>query len=1032
MKYITPFVRPFVTLAVVLFFALSARSQPASKAVTGTVKDAEDKKAVAGVAVRIQGSTVGTFTDKNGQFSIQAAEGNVLEFSMMGYKAYRHTVRKDTLAVAVLLEVDAVSLEDVVVESGIIQRNKLGFTGAYTTVSSEELKSVGNTNLLQSLRSLDPGVAVLDNNLTGSNPNALATIEVRGQTSMSITTLQDEAASTSNQPLFILDGFESTLQEINDLDINRVESITILKDAGSTAIFGAKGANGVIVIETIKPKEGRMFVTYNGDFQLAVPDLSVYNMMNAAEKLEFERIAGRYNYNVNNDSEDPSVPMLGSLADGASQKRYYERLALVQSGVDTYWLSEPVRLAVTNGHSVHVSGGDKALLFTVGVNYKNNQGVMKGSVRNTYGGNIKLVYRGVKSLSIQNSATFSGTIAEDGAWGSFSSFVNANPYYSKAPVEGEIPKFLDSEGGSAAVNPLYNASLNSRSSAKILNLTNNTSLDWKISNSWHLKGNVSLSSVITSNVSFIDPQHSSFDNTTYDKKGKYTSGTIDLWSYRANLSASYLKSIGEHNITMQGRTAIDESTSESETLVAVGFPAGSVGSPTNAFSYEPYQRPTYYERINRNVSFLGAFNYNYGYRYLLDLSYNLEGSTNFGKNRKFQPFGSVGVGWNLQREPFAAEWKWLDELKLRSTYGTNGNQNVNVVTNSIYSYYVGSNVFGQSAYLSRVGNPDLEWQVVEKIAAGLDVSVLSNRLKVSFDVYQSFTSPLIVVLDQRPSTGVDSYPINMGFFRTRGYEFKLYYNLVNNVESGTLVNIKVTGAYNRSAYGGFNDALDDLNEAYRREDNSQLSLSSLQRYEDGRSPSDIWAVPSLGIDPATGREIFLTKSGEQSYLYNANDRVVMANSRPLLDGVLGATVRYKKFALYLNLRYRLGAYTYNTALFNKVENISLGSIIYNQDKRALYDRWKNVGDVVEFKKIGLQDPTPVSSRFIQKQNYLRGESVKLTWNFTGDRWLKALLLQDLSFSLSMSDFFNLESIKIERGIDYPFQRALVMNLSARF
>lgn len=1016
----------------VLFFTLSAGAQPAPKAIKGTVKDAEDKKSVVGVAVRVQGSTVGTFTDKNGQFSLQAAEGSVIEFSMMGYKAYRHTVRKDTLTVNVLLEVDAVSLEDVVVESGIIQRNKLGFTGAYATVTGEELKSVGNTNLLQSLKSLDPGVAVLDNNLTGSNPNALATIEVRGQTSMSITTLQDEASATSNQPLFILDGFEVTLQEINDLDVNRVESITILKDAGSTAIFGAKGANGVIVVETIKPKEGRMFVTYNGDFQLAVPDLSVYNMMNAAEKLEFERIAGRYDYNVNSESEDPSIPMLGSQGDGTSQARYYERLALVQSGVNTYWLSEPVRLAITNGHSVNVSGGDKALLFTIGVSYKNNQGVMKGSVRNTYGGNIKLVYRGVRSLSIQNSASFSGAIAEDGAWGSFSNFVNANPYYTKTAADGSIPKFLDSEGTSAAVNPLYNALLNSKGESKILNVTNNTSLDWKISNSWHVKGSVSLSSIITSNVSFIDPQHSSFDNTAYDKKGKYTSGTIDSWSYRANLSASYLKSIGEHNITMQGRTAIDELTNESETLVAVGFPAGSVGSPSNAFSYEPYERPAYYERISRNVSFIGAFNYNYGYRYLLDLSYNMEGSTNFGKNRKFQPFWSAGVGWNLQREPFARAWEWLDELKLRSTYGTNGNQNVNVVTSSIYSYYVGSNVFGQSAYLSRVGNPDLEWQVVEKISAGVDVSVLKNRLKVNLDVYRSFTSPLIVVLDQRPSTGVSSYPLNMGFFSTRGYEFKLYYNLVNNVESGTLVNIKLTGAYNRSTYGGFSDALDDLNEAYRREENSQLSLSSLQRYEDGRSPSDIWATPSLGIDPATGREIFLTKSGEQSYIYSANDRVVMANSRPTIEGVTGATVKYGKLSLSFNLRYRLGAYAYNSALFNKVENISLGNIIYNQDKRALYDRWKSAGDVVEFKKIGLQDATPVSSRFIQKDSYLRGESAKLTWNFTGDRWIRALLLQDLSLSLSMNDFFNLNSIKIERGIDYPFQRALVMNLSARF
>jgi TonB-linked SusC/RagA family outer membrane protein len=1022
-----------ITIFATLLFALALPAQSApALSITGTVKDAVAKAPMIGVAVRVQGSTVGTFTDKSGAFTLQAAEGSVLEFSMMGYKPHKHTVEAGKLTVNVLLEEDAVALEDVVVESGIIQRNKLGFTGAYSTVSSEELKSVGNTNLIQSLKSLDPGFIVLEDNLSGSNPNALANIEVRGQTAMSITTVQDEAATAINQPLFILDGFEASLQEINDLDVNRVESITILKDAGSTAIFGAKGANGVIVVETIKPKEGRMFVTYSGDYQVAVPDLSVYNMMNAAEKLEFERLAGRYDYNAANESEDPSVPMLGGLPDGALQRRYYERLALVQSGVNTYWLSEPVRLAITNGHSVNISGGDKALLFTAGVSYKNNQGVMKGSARNTYGGNIKLVYRGFNALSIQNSTSISGTIAEDGAWGSFSSFVNANPYYAKTAEDGSPPKYLDSENSTAAVNPLYNASLNSRNDVTLLNVTNNTSLDWRINGQWHLKGSLSLSNINTSNVSFVDPQHSSFDNTTYDKKGKYTSATISNWSYKANVSANYLKSIGEHNVTMQGRAAIDESTNRYESLVAVGFPAGSVGTPSNAFSYEPYQRPSYSERINRNVSFIGAFNYNYGYRYLFDLSYNMEGSTNFGKNKKFQPFWSAGVGWNLQREPFAESWEWLDELKLRGTYGTNGNQNTNVVTSSIYSYYVGSNVFGQSAYLSRVGNPDLEWQVVEKFAAGVDVGVLSNRLKLNFDVYQSYTSPLVVVLDQRPSTGVSSYPLNMGFLQTRGYEFKALYSLVNDVESGTLVNVRVTGAYNRSIYGGFSDALNDLNEAYKKEENSQLSLNSLQHYEDGRSPSDIWAVQSLGIDPATGREIFLTKSGEQTYLYSADDRVVLANSRPTLEGVVGATVKYRKLSLSLNLRYRLGAHAYNSALFNKVENISAGKIIYNQDKRALYDRWKQPGDVTEFKKIGLQDPTPVSSRFIQKDSYLRGESAKLTWNFTGNRWLQALLLQDLSLSVSMNDFFDLNSIKIERGVDYPFQRALIMNLSARF
>jgi hypothetical protein len=163
---------------------------------------------------------------------------------------------------------------------------------------------------------------------------------------------------------------------------------------------------------------------------------------------------------------------------------------------------------------------------------------------------------------------------------------------------------------------------------------------------------------------------------------------------------------------------------------------------------------------------------------------------------------------------------------------------------------------------------------------------------------------------------------------------------------------------------------------------------------------------------------------------------VIANTRPDMEGIFGFTVRYKKLMLNANIRYYLGAYEYNRALFNKVENISFAEVVYNQDKRALYERWQKAGDVTEFKKIQIgisdTDRTPVSSRFIQKNDYIKGESAKLTWNFTGEKWLETVKLKDFSLSLSMLDFFSLNSTKLERGTEYPFQRSVVMNLSARF
>lgn len=1007
--------------------------------ISGRVIDGSGE-AVAGASVAVKGTATGAMTDPAGNYSISAASDAMLVFSFLGMGSKEEAVNGRT-RIDVTLKESEHEIEEVVVHAGIIQRDRMGFTGSYVSVTKEELKSTGNINVIQSLKSFDPGFVIVENNLSGSDPNKLANIEVRGQTSMNITSVQAEAEASNNLPLFILDGFETTLQIINDLDVNRVESITILKDAGSTAIYGAKGANGVVVIETVKPKPGQVFVTYSGDFQLAMPDLTVYNMMNAAEKLEFERLSGRYAYSASS-SKDPYAPVLD-----VNQGSYFAKLAKIQQGVNTYWLAEPVRTAFTQAHSAMVSGGEKELQYTAGLNYRANPGVMKGSERDTYGGSLILTYRGVKGLSINNNLAVSGTTAQDGAWGSFSDFVNANPYYTKRDEFGNVSKYLESVDYGisdniftvSAVNPLYNASLNSQQTSKLFAFSNGTAVDYRLNDDLLFRGSVNLRRTSTSSVNFVDPRHSQFDNLTYDRKGKYTSSQTTFWSYNANISANYLKSFQGHNFTLIARANIDETNNTRESIVAVGFPEGAIANPIYSYSYEPNSRPNYSDVKTRGVGAMGVFNYNYDYRYLLDINYNMEGSTNFGKKEHFQSFWSLGGGWNLHREPFARGWKWLGELKIRGTYGFNGNQNTTFVTSNVNSFYVGNDVFGQAAYMSAFGNQHLKWQVVEKVAAGIDLALLKSNLRINFDLYQHTTDPQIATLEQRPSSGVSSFAYNLGWLRSRGYEFRLSYNIINRTEDRFYINVRVTGGHNEAVYGGFGQALSNLNEAYKKDSydpysGSQYSLRSLEHFEDGKSPYDMWAVRSLGIDPSTGEEMFLTKDGKQTYIYSADDRIPMYSSRPVLEGVIGLSMRYKCLSVSANLRYYLGAYTFNTALFNKVENISNANIVYNQDKRALYDRWKEPGDISQFKGIALTNTysTPLSTRFIQQNNYLRGESIKISWNFAGQRWLDAVKLKDLSISLSMSDIFNINSIQIERGTDYPFQRAVIMNMSLRF
>ena len=261
------------------------------RTVQGVVSDTKGGK-LPGVTVILKGTTLGGVTDAEGNFKFEIPDQKdmILVFSFVGMKKQevKYTGQEN---LHIVLEDDIAEMEEVVV-NGIFTRKKESFTGSTTTFTSKELKMVGNQSVLQSLKTLDPSFAIIENNEFGSDPNHLPNIEIRGKSS--IVGLTDEYETDPNQPLFILDGFESDLETINDLSMDRVQSITVLKDAAATAIYGSKAANGVVVVETKLPAMGSLRVNYNGNLQLTFADLSDYNLMNSYEKLTFERLAGCY------------------------------------------------------------------------------------------------------------------------------------------------------------------------------------------------------------------------------------------------------------------------------------------------------------------------------------------------------------------------------------------------------------------------------------------------------------------------------------------------------------------------------------------------------------------------------------------------------------------------------------------------------------------------------------------------------------------------------------------------------------------
>lgn len=981
--------------------------------VTGKVYD-DNGKPLEMATIREMNSARGTYTNSEGEYTFTLSQPGHIIISYVGMEPQREKITKPTnLTTKLSLRAGA---KEVVV-TGIVTRQKDSYTGAVATFTGAELKTIGNNNILQSLKTLDPSFIMMENNLAGSNPNVLPNIEIRGTTSISTTgnAINDAFASDPNQPLFIMDGFETTLRVIADLDMNRVKSVTILKDAGSTAIYGAKAANGVVVIETLRPTPGKLRLSYTADFRAEIPDLSGYNMMNATEKLEFERLAGRYSTGSDDVIQE-------------HQEQYNKHLAAILRGVNTYWLSEPLQTGLSHGHSIYTDGGSNDFTYGLGLNYKKTSGAMKGSGRDTWGGNIDLTYR-KKNLNISNKLFVSGYNSAESNYGSFANWVNANPYYEKT---GD--KYLDTIIRSKiyknnVVNPLYEANILNFNKSKSFGFTNNFQIQYNLNREFRAEAGIQVSNTNTVSNRFVSPLSAQFDNVSVMQKGRFDNSNSNRFNYQASAMITYAKVINKHMLTMNLRTAAEEEIRKNLSFSAVGFPTASNGNPAFAFGYRDGDKPSASEVVFRRLNFNGMLNYVYNGRYALDMNYRIDGTTSFGRDNKFTPFWSFGASWNLHNEDFIRnEYPWITMLKIRGTVGTSSNVNMGSFSSvDVYNYFPSVNLDGQGVELNAMGNAGLKWQTTKQSNIGVDVSLWNNRLSLNAEKYWKPTNPLVVMLDMPSSTGVVGYPINTGELYTSGFELKFKYAPIYNLKDRIILSFNAMGTIFKSEYRNFNNSLYSLN-------TKEQSNSSLQRYYDGASPSAIWVVPSMGIDPATGKEVFMKLDGTYTFTYDAKDVRVMGDTKPTAEGVFGTSFTYKQFNLSANFRYRFGGDIFNTALFDKVENISYDDLLKNQDRRALYDRWKKPGDQASFKSIAITDDNFKSSRFVQEENVIIGESFNLGYTLRRDEsaMLKKIGLSSLRFNAYMNDIFRLSSIQVERGINYPFANTVAFSIGASF
>jgi TonB-linked SusC/RagA family outer membrane protein len=1002
------------------------------RVITGTVTDAS-KTPIPGVTVRIKNTTFGASTDSKGEFrlGVPVGEETVLLFSFVGYRSLEVKITDDK-PLSIIME-EAIQQVDEVVVTGYANIRKSSFTGTATRITREELQKVSTGNVLQSLQVFDPSLRTVRNNEMGSDPNTLPEFNIRGAAGIGIPELdRAQAADVSqfalknnpNLPVFILDGHEVSTMRIYDMDPNRIESITILKDAAATAMYGSRAANGVIVIETVAPRPGELRMTYNATGTFIAPDLSSYNMMNAREKIEAEGASGM-------------------LADGSA---YYQNLAeyrakmnYVDRGVDTYWLSQPLRTQVNHRHSLYVEGGAESVRFGLGVNYDGEHGVMKGSYRDRMGADLRVDYR-FKGIQITDNVTFTRMKSRQSPYGSFSTYARLPQYVSPYDLETGKAEPDHYFGFARYVNPLFDVEKRNFDRDGYYQFTNSLSVNAFFLDHFQLKFQLATAYMDNLGEQFIDPNSSKFATDAYTpfNRGELFVDESKTFDWNMNLMLMYNRGIREHNLNFNLALNANESKGKSSHFVYCGFPSGQLHDIMYANSLR--ESPTFSDDNSRLVGGLLTGNYTYKDTYLLDLSARVDGSSKFGSKQRFAPFWSLGTGINLHKYEFMQKYPAISSMRVKANYGQTGRV--------AFSPYAAQNTYrimlddwyttGLGGALISMGNDRLSWDNGNTLNLGLDLR-LWNRLMVNFSWYDKHTKNMVTSVTIPSSSGFTSYTENMGEVSNKGYEVMLNLAVVKSEDWN--VNVAANGAHNKNKIVKISESLKEYNDRvdryYEEYAMNYVNLNvnekyarPIRKYEEGGSVYAIFGMKSLGISPENGAELFMRRDGTVTHDWDASEQVIIGNTEPALQGSFSLNARYKGFTLYSTFMYEFGGDLYNSTLVNNVESVDITK--NNVDRRAMLMRWQKPGDLAPLKAITDRYVfTLPTSRFVQKNNTLTFNSLSLGYDMD-QNLTKRLGLSMLRVQFTMNEIGVFSTIHQERGTSYPFARKFGFTLNANF
>lgn len=978
--------------------------------VKGTITDATGMPVI-GAAVKEKGTSNGVVSDIDGNFALEVGANATLEISYIGYKTLE--VKASQQPMNITMVEDAEMLDEVVVV-GYGSQRKSDLTGGIASVNAEQLEMVTSNNLLDKLAGQVPGLSITT---TNARPGEEQSLRIRGINSL----------TASNTPLIVLDGIPYN-GSLGDIDPEIIESLSVLKDASSAAIYGSRGSNGVILIQTKKGKQGKAQVTYKGQVGLEQPQ----SRLNLMDGPEYVRMMQEYYHQKEGWTGDQLDPMY--ILNPRERENY-------KNGHETDWQDIVLRNALTNRHTVNITGGTEYTKYSATISNLKQEGVMVNSGMRRTNLSMNIVQDLNSWLQIGVGTQFSDKDID-----------NNNANYEAAIKMSPYGQFLDEEGHyvdypmdqTLFANPM--ADINATVDNKYRNLFLSTFAEVQLP----IKG-------LTYRTNFGYNYRTSFSGSYYGRNtlsGKNVEGSASIsnthyWDYTWENIVNYNLQIKKHKIDLTGLYSLQQTSNQTSSQTAQCF-VNDDSEYHNMAAGEKNQKVTSGLTETSTISYMFRANYNYDNRYMLTLTGRTDGYSAFGANNKYAFFPSAAVAWNISSEDFMETLRdsWLDMLKIRVSYGSNGNQAISAYQTldrlSMAKYIWGDGgTTANGTYLgfSSVGNPNLKWETTHSFNVGIDFSLFKDRLSGTIEAYVANTKDLLMSRSVPIMNGFQSIMDNIGQTRNKGVEISL--NSVNIQNNDFTWTTNLNFFLNRDEIVELRgDGKDDITNKWFIGEPLRVfydyNVVGIWQYDDPcyvKKEVDGKIIEGFynekgeeiqkGAKPGSARLEDVNGDGKIS----AADKKVIGSKTPSFLLSMGNQFRYKNFSFSFLLNGVFGQWKERHDL-----NLERWDMRFNYISGMKYWTPENKSNEVTSLVYSPYD----KHSFYSKVNYVTVKNISLGYDLE-KKWIKALGISALNINVSVNNLCSFSNMDNTTNLDadnmyygYPTNRSYMLGLNLTF